>query len=81
MTLFLLDDLVELAFEELAHAVLRESCGQFGAKVLLALDVEQRADIGDLLGEEGEGILLLLVNLGVGGALHALTVGTVVDAQ
>ena len=72
---------VELAFEEVAHAVLGEGGGEFGAKVAFAVDVEQRADVWDFVGEEGEGVLLLPVNLCVGGALHSLAVGSVVDAH
>ena len=75
------DNLVEVAFEEVAHAVLGEGGGELGAKVAFAVDVEQGADVGDFVGEEGEGVLLLAVNFGVGGALHALAVGSVVDAQ
>ena len=40
---------VELAFEEVAHAVLCEGGGKFGAKVAFAVDVEQRADVGDFI--------------------------------
>ena len=64
----------------MAHAVFGEGGGQLGAEIAFAVDVEQRADVGDFFGEEGEGVLLLLVNLGEGGALRALTVGSVVDA-
>ena len=63
------------------HAVFREGGGQFTAQVFLALDVEKGADVGDFVGEEGEGVLAALVYLDVGGALEALTVGAVVDAQ
>ena len=50
----------------MAHAVLVELGSNLGAQVFLALDVEQTTDIGDFISEEGEGVLLLLVNLDVG---------------
>ena len=58
--------LVKLSFEEMAHAVLVKLGSDLGAQVFLALDEEQASDIGDFIGEEGEGVLLLLVNLDVG---------------
>ena len=50
----------------MAHSVLIELGCNLGAQVFLALDVEQTADIRDFISEEGEGVLLLLVNLDVG---------------
>ena len=50
----------------MAHAVLVKLGSNLGAQVFLALDEEQASDIGDFICEEGEGILLLLVNLDVG---------------
>ena len=48
---------------------------------MFALDVEQGADVGDLVGKEGEDVFLLLIDGIVGVALLALPVGGVVDAQ
>ena len=62
----MLRHLVELAFEEMAHAVLIKLGSNLGAQVFLALDEEQTSDIGNFISEEGEGVLLLLVNLDVG---------------
>ena len=41
---------VEVAFEEMAHAVLGEGGGELGAKVAFAVDVEQRADVWYFIG-------------------------------
>ena len=65
----------------MAHAVLGENDGQAFTEVALAVDVEEGADVGDLVGEEGEGVFLLLVDGIVGAALHALAIGGVVQAQ
>ena len=43
--------------------------------------MEDGADVGDLVGKEGEGVFLLLVDGIEGVALNALAVGGVVDAQ
>lgn len=49
-----LHNLVEVAFEEVAHAVLGEGGGKLGAKVAFAVDVEQRANVWYFIGEERE---------------------------
>ena len=43
--------------------------------------MEDGADVGDLVGKEGEGVFLLLVDGIEGVALNALAVGGVVEAQ
>ena len=43
-------NLVELSFEEVAHAVLGEGGGELGAKVAFAVDVEQGADVWYFIG-------------------------------
>ena len=45
-----LHHLVEVAFEEVAHAVLGEGGCEFGAKVAFAVNVEQRADVWYFIG-------------------------------
>ena len=65
----------------MGHAVFGEGGGQFLAEVAFAVDVEDGADVGDLVGKEGEGVFLLLVDGIEGVALNALAVGGVVDAQ
>ncbi len=76
-----LHDLVELAFEEMAHAIFVELGSNLGAQVFLTLDIEQAADIGDFISEEGEGVFLLLVNLGIGGTFNALSVSLIVNTE
>ena len=44
------DNLVEVAFEEMAHAVLGEGGCELGAKVAFAVYVEQRADVWYFIG-------------------------------
>ena len=65
----------------MGHAVFGEGGCQFLAEVAFAVDVEDGADIGDLVGKEGEGVFLLLVDGIEGVALNALAVGGIVDAQ
>ena len=65
----------------MGHAVFGEGGGQFLAEVAFAVDVEDGADVGDLVGEEGEGVFLLLVDWIEGVTLNALAVGGVVDTQ
>ena len=65
----------------MGHAVFGEGGGQFLTEVAFAVDVEDGADVGNLVGKEGEGVFLLLVDGIEGVALYALAVGGVVDAQ
>jgi len=63
------------------HSVFGKGGGQFLAEVAFSVDVEDGADVGDLVGKEGEGVFLLLVDGIEGVTLNALAVGGIVDAQ
>ena len=65
----------------MGHAILGEGGGQFLAEVVFAVDVEQGADVGYLVGKEGEGVFLLLVNGIIRVSLLTLPVGGIIDAQ
>ena len=65
----------------MGHAVFGESGRYALCQISFAVDVEDGADVGDLVGKEGEGVFLLLVDGIEGVTLNALAVGGVVDAQ
>ncbi len=65
----------------MGHAVFCECRGYLFAEVAFAVDVEDGADVGNLVGKEREGVFLLLVDGIEGVTLNALAVGSVVDAQ